>query len=153
LAKPPVRFFISEGGETKIEAEVEFLFFVFFFSRPSEQKTEQKKSSRLQVLPRGALFPSRGFCPFLWLSGGFFSLPWLERKKGKRDVDPGPFLAADLADALTSKLFCDEDAISSTHWGHEESNRGERERASRREKASRGGRWGMADFDEKTLAI
>jgi hypothetical protein len=74
-------------------------------------------------------------------------------KKGKRDVDPGPFLAADLADALTSKLFCDEDAISSTHWGHEESNRGERERASRREKASRGGRWGMADFDEKTHAI
>ena len=66
---------------------------------------------------------------------------------------PRSFTAADLADALTSKLFCDEDAISSTHWGHEESNRGERERASRREKASRGGRWGMADFDEKTHVI
>jgi hypothetical protein len=114
---------------------------VFFFS-----KLEAPSSTT-----GGLFFHHAGFAPFCGSQEAFSSLAG--GKKGKRDVDPGPFLAADLADALTSKLFCDEDAISSTHWGHEESNRGERERASRREKASRGGRWGMADFDEKTHAI
>jgi hypothetical protein len=92
LAKPPVRFFISEGGETKIEAEVEFLFFVFFFSRPSEQKTEQKKKARGSKFYHGGLFFHHAvFAPFCGSQEVFFLfLGWREKKEKETSI-PGPF--------------------------------------------------------------
>ena len=123
--------FEKEGGEG---LRLSFFLLLYLFFRPSER-------ARNLEAPKVIL---HAFCAFSVVKAFSLSLflLGLERKKKKKakeeNGDPGLSLAADGADAPSSKIFCDEDALSSTHWGQEKGNRAERELASRRKRASRG---------------